>query len=135
MAGSRDGAGERICAAESRQTGFSCGADGKKSVRRTETASDYCKGTGGPEILILDDSASALDYATDAALRQAIRDMEGDMTVFIVSQRASSIRYADQIIVLDDGEMADIGTHDELLSRCSVYQEIYYSQYPKAQEV
>ena len=90
---------------------------------------------GRPEILILDDSASALDYATDAALRQAIRDMEGDMTVFIVSQRASSIRYADQIIVLDDGEMADIGTHDELLSRCSVYQEIYYSQYPKAQEV
>ena len=90
---------------------------------------------GRPEILILDDSASALDYATDAALRQAIRDMEGDMTVFIVSQRASSIRYADQIIVLDDGEMADIGTHDELLSRCSVSQEIYYSQYPKAQEV
>ncbi len=90
---------------------------------------------GRPEILILDDSASALDYATDAALRQAIRDMEGDMTVFIVSQRASSIRYADQIIVLDDGEMADIGAHDELLARCSVYQEIYYSQYPKEQEV
>lgn len=90
---------------------------------------------GKPEILILDDSASALDYATDAALRQAIRNMEGDMTVFIVSQRASSIRYADQIIVLDDGEMADIGTHDELLKRCSVYQEIYYSQYPKTQEV
>lgn len=90
---------------------------------------------GKPEILILDDSASALDYATDAALRQAIRNMEGTMTVFIVSQRASSIRYADQIIVLDDGEMADIGTHDELLKRCSVYQEIYYSQYPKTQEV
>lgn len=90
---------------------------------------------GKPEILILDDSASALDYATDAALRQAIRNMEGSMTVFIVSQRASSIRYADQIIVLDDGEMADIGTHDELLERCSVYQEIYYSQYPKTQEV
>ncbi len=86
---------------------------------------------GKPEILILDDSASALDYATDAALRQAIRDMEGDMTVFIVSQRASSIQHADQIIVLDDGEMADIGTHDELLERCEVYQEIYYSQYPK----
>lgn len=86
---------------------------------------------GRPEILILDDSASALDYATDAALRQAIRDMEGDMTVFIVSQRASSIQHADQIIVLDDGEMADIGTHDELLERCEVYQEIYYSQYPK----
>ena len=88
--------------------------------------------TGKPEILILDDSASALDYATDAALRQAIRDMEGDMTVFIVSQRASSIQYADQIIVLDDGEMADIGTHAELLERCEVYQEIYYSQYPKS---
>lgn len=86
---------------------------------------------GKPEILILDDSASALDYATDAALKQAIRDMEGDMTVFIVSQRASSIQHADQIIVLDDGEMADIGTHDELLERCEVYQEIYYSQYPK----
>ncbi len=86
---------------------------------------------GKPEILILDDSASALDYATDAALRQAIRNMEGDMTVFIVSQRASSIQHADQIIVLDDGEMADIGTHDELLKRCEVYQEIYYSQYPK----
>lgn len=90
---------------------------------------------GKPEILILDDSASALDYATDAALRQAIRNMEGSMTIFIVSQRASSIRYADQIIVLDDGEMADIGTHDELLERCSVYQEIYYSQYPKQKEV
>lgn len=86
---------------------------------------------GKPEILILDDSASALDYATDAALRQAIRNMEGSPTVFIVSQRASSIQYADQIIVLDDGEMAGIGTHEELLERCQVYQEIYYSQYPK----
>lgn len=86
---------------------------------------------GKPEILILDDSASALDYATDAAPRQAIRNMEGSPTVFIVSQRASSIQYADQIIVLDDGEMAGIGTHEELLERCQVYQEIYYSQYPK----
>ncbi|MDE7186934.1 MAG: ABC transporter ATP-binding protein/permease [Lachnospiraceae bacterium] len=86
---------------------------------------------GKPEILILDDSASALDYATDAARRQAIRNMDGSPTVFIVSQRASSIQYADQIIVLDDGEMADIGTHEELLERCEVYQEIYYSQYPK----
>lgn len=86
---------------------------------------------GKPDILILDDSASALDYATDAALRQSIRNMEGDMTVFIVSQRASSIRHADQIIVLEDGEIADIGTHDELLGRCGVYQEIYYSQYEK----
>ncbi|MBD5486055.1 MAG: ABC transporter ATP-binding protein [Lachnospiraceae bacterium] len=89
---------------------------------------------GRPDILILDDSASALDYATDAALRQSIRNMEGDMTVFIVSQRASSIRHADQIIVLEDGEVADIGTHDELLARCSVYQEIYYSQYSKEKE-
>lgn len=86
---------------------------------------------GKPEILILDDSASALDYATDAALRQAIRNMEGSPTVFIVSQRASSIQYADQIIVLDDGEVADIGTHAQLLERCEVYQEIYYSQYPR----
>lgn len=86
---------------------------------------------GKPDILILDDSASALDYATDAALRQSIRNTEGDMTVFIVSQRASSIRHADQIIVLEDGEIADIGTHDELLKRCGVYQEIYYSQYEK----
>lgn len=83
---------------------------------------------GKPEILILDDSASALDYATDAALRKAIRNMDGDMTVFIVSQRASSIQYADQIIVLDDGEIAGLGTHEELLSACKVYQEIYYSQ-------
>lgn len=89
---------------------------------------------GKPEILILDDSASALDYATDAALRQAIRNMEGDMTVFIVSQRASSIQYADQIIVLDDGEVAGLGTHQELLADCKVYQEIYYSQYPDKAE-
>lgn len=89
---------------------------------------------GKPEILILDDSASALDYATDAALRKAIRNMDGDMTVFIVSQRASSIQYADQIIVLDDGEMAGLGTHEELLADCKVYQEIYYSQYPDRAE-
>ena len=89
---------------------------------------------GNPEILIMDDSASALDYATDAALRQAIHSVGGNMTVFIVSQRTSSIRYADQIIVLDDGEAADIGTHEELLKRCDVYREIYYSQYPKEGE-
>ncbi|MBP3476099.1 MAG: ABC transporter ATP-binding protein [Lachnospiraceae bacterium] len=89
---------------------------------------------GKPEILILDDSASALDYATDAALRKAIRNMDGDMTVFIVSQRASSIQYADQIIVLDDGEIAGLGTHEELLTDCKVYQEIYYSQYPDRAE-
>lgn len=84
-----------------------------------------------PQILILDDSASALDYATDAALRKAIRDMEGDTTVFIVSQRASSIQYADKIIVLDDGDAVGIGTHEELLESCEVYQEIYYSQFEK----
>lgn len=83
-----------------------------------------------PEILILDDSASALDYATDAKLRTALRSLEGNTTTFIVSQRASTIRHADKIIVLDDGEIAGIGTHDDLLADCSVYQEIYYSQYP-----
>ena len=82
-----------------------------------------------PEILILDDSASALDYATDAKLRAAIRTLEDKTTTFIVSQRASTIRHADKIIVLDDGEIAGMGTHDELLKDCTVYQEIYYSQY------
>lgn len=84
-----------------------------------------------PRILILDDSASALDYATDAKLRTAIRGLEGQTTTFIVSQRASSIRHADKIVVLDDGEMAGIGTHDELLENCEVYREIYFSQYPE----
>ncbi len=81
-----------------------------------------------PEILILDDSASALDYATDAKLRRAIREMGEKTTVFIVSQRTSSIQHADQIIVLEDGRMAGIGTHEELLQSCEVYQEIHYSQ-------
>lgn len=84
-----------------------------------------------PEILILDDSASALDYATDAALRKALREMDNSPTVFIVSQRASSIQYADKIIVLDDGKIAGIGTHKELINNCGVYQEIYYSQFSK----
>lgn len=84
-----------------------------------------------PDILILDDSASALDYATDARLREALRNVEKAYTTFIVSQRASSIRYADKIIVMEDGHMAGIGTHDELLKSCTVYQEIYYSQYPR----
>jgi ABC-type multidrug transport system fused ATPase/permease subunit len=84
-----------------------------------------------PEILILDDSASALDYATDARLRKAIREMEGSPTVFIVSQRTSSIQHADKIIVLDDGEIAGIGTHGQLLESCEVYREIYESQYKK----
>lgn len=86
---------------------------------------------GHPEILILDDSASALDYATDANLRKAISEIK-DATVFIVSQRASSIRNADKIIVLDDGEVAGMGTNDELLENCEVYSEIYYSQYERA---
>ena len=84
-----------------------------------------------PSVLILDDSASALDYATNAKLRMAIRDMEEGPTVFIVSQRAASIRHADQIIVLDDGEVAGIGTHEQLLENCAAYQEIYYSQFEK----
>lgn len=88
-----------------------------------------------PEILILDDSASALDYATDAALRRALKELPGEPTVFIVSQRASSIRHADQIIVLEDGEMAGCGTHEELLADCEVYQEIYYSQYAQPSAV
>lgn len=81
-----------------------------------------------PQILILDDSASALDFATDAKLRTAIKEETKDMTVFIVSQRASSIKHADQIIVLEDGEMAGLGTHEELLQTCEVYQEIVKSQ-------
>lgn len=84
-----------------------------------------------PRILILDDSASALDFATDAALRKAIREMKNAPTVFIVSQRTSSIRFADQILVLDDGKGVGVGTHDELLTTCSVYKEIYDSQYKK----
>ena len=84
-----------------------------------------------PAILILDDSASALDYATDAALRMAIRNMENAPTTFIVSQRAASVRYADRILVLDDGELVGMGTHEQLLADCDVYQEIYYSQFPK----
>ena len=84
-----------------------------------------------PRILILDDSASALDFATDAALRKAIREMKNAPTVFIVSQRTSSIRFADQILVLDDGKSVGVGTHDELLTTCSVYKEIHDSQYKK----
>ncbi|HBM01022.1 MAG TPA: ATP-binding protein, partial [Roseburia sp.] len=86
-----------------------------------------------PEILIMDDSSSALDYATDAKLRQAIHNMPNRPTVFIVSQRAASIMYADKIIVLDDGTVAGTGTHEELLKACSVYQEIYYSQFKRTE--
>ena len=84
-----------------------------------------------PGILILDDSASALDYATDAKLRMAIRNMEAAPTTFIVSQRAASVRYADKILVLDDGRLVGQGKHDELLKNCPVYQEVYYSQFPR----
>lgn len=87
-----------------------------------------------PEILILDDSASALDFATDARLRSAIKNLEYNPTVFVVSQRASSVMYADKIIVLDDGVVVGMGTHDELLENCEVYEEIYYSQFPKEVE-
>lgn len=119
--------------------------EGKKSGLDSEVAQGGKNFSGGqkqrltiaralvrkPEILILDDSASALDYATDASLRRAIRDMKDSPTVFIVSQRASSIKYADKIVVLDDGKIAGIGKHDALLKTCSVYQEIYYSQFSK----
>ena len=87
-----------------------------------------------PEILILDDSASALDYDTDAELRRSIREMEGDTTVFIVSHRTASIHAADQILVLDDGRAVGVGTHEELLESCEVYREIYDSQYRKEEE-
>lgn len=86
-----------------------------------------------PEILILDDSASALDFATDAALRRALSTLSGEITVFIVSQRASSLKHADRILVLEDGEIADQGTHEELLDRCEVYREIYESQFKKGE--
>ena len=84
-----------------------------------------------PRILILDDSASALDYATDAGLRMAIRNMPNPPTTFLVSQRAASVRYADKILVLDDGMLVGMGTHEELLDGCGVYQEIYHSQFPR----
>ena len=85
-----------------------------------------------PEILILDDSASALDYATDAKLRKALREVPFETTVFIVSQRASSLMHADQIIVLDDGCVAAIGGHEQLLEDCEIYQEFYYSQFERS---
>ena len=87
-----------------------------------------------PDVLILDDSASALDYATDARLRRAIAQMQPRPTTFIVSQRASSVRFADRILVLDDGRLAGSGTHEELLASCPVYQEIYASQFDAKEE-
>jgi ABC-type multidrug transport system fused ATPase/permease subunit len=86
-----------------------------------------------PEILILDDSASALDFTTDAKLRAAIKNMKDKPTVFIVSQRTSAIRQADKIVVLDNGKITAIGTHEELLGKCAIYNEIYYSQYTKVE--
>lgn len=87
-----------------------------------------------PDILILDDSASALDYATDAALRKALRALPETTTTFIVSQRTSSIRHADQILVMDDGKLVGCGTHDELIARCEVYREIHESQFRKGEQ-
>ena len=87
-----------------------------------------------PEILILDDSSSALDMITDLALRTAIKSKCADTTVIIVSQRTSSIRFADRILVMDDGMIVGNGTHDELLADCKIYQEIYYSQFPEEKD-
>ena len=112
--------GELDAVVEQNGRNFSGGQKQRLTIARALVAN--------PEILILDDSASALDYATDAALRKAIAGIK-DTTVFIVSQRASSIKNADKIIVLDDGEIVGIGTNEELLQKCEVYQEIYYSQY------
>ena len=88
-----------------------------------------------PDILILDDSASALDFATDASLRAALKGMHGDKTIFIVSQRTSSIQFADNIIVLDDGQMVGFGPHEKLLETCETYKEIYDSQFKKESDM
>ena len=84
-----------------------------------------------PDILILDDSASALDYATDAALRKSLKELPEKTTVFIVSQRTSSLQHADQILVLDDGKLVGVGRHEELMEDCEIYREIYESQFQK----
>ena len=86
---------------------------------------------GDPEILIMDDSASALDFATDAALRKSLHQLGGKTTTFLVSQRAASIRQADLILVLDDGQLSGKGTHQELISTCETYREIFFSQFPE----
>ena len=88
-----------------------------------------------PQVLILDDSASALDYATDAKLRKNLRSLDYNPTVFIVSQRTSSVRYADKILVLDNGQLVGCGTHEELLQGCEVYREIHSSQYSNGEGV
>jgi len=88
-----------------------------------------------PSILILDDSASALDFATDAKLRKALSGLKNTSTIFIVSQRTSSIQQADKILVLDDGQLVGMGSHEELLKDCDVYKEIYDSQFKKPEEI
>ena len=119
----KDKEGELDAAVEQGGVNFSGGQRQRLTIARALVRN--------PQILILDDSASALDYATDANLRMAIRAMENPPTTFIVSQRAASVRYADQILVLDDGELVGKGTHEQLLADCRVYQEIYYSQFPR----
>ena len=119
----KDKEGELDAAVSQGGTNFSGGQKQRLTIARALVRK--------PAILILDDSASALDYATDARLRMAIRNMENPPTTFIVSQRAASVRFADKIIVLDDGLAVGIGTHDELLESCPVYQEIYYSQFER----
>jgi ATP-binding cassette subfamily B protein len=89
---------------------------------------------GNPEILILDDSASALDYTTDYHLRHALKELSKELTVVVVSQRASAVLHADKILVLEDGTMAGLGTHDELIKTCEIYQEIYFSQFDKEEK-
>lgn len=115
--------GELDAAVEQGGTNFSGGQRQRLAIARALVRK--------PRILILDDSASALDYATDAKLRMAIRNMENPPTTFIVSQRAASVRFADLILVLDEGDVVGMGTHEELLESCAVYQEIYYSQFPR----
>lgn len=119
----KDKDGELGAAVEQGGVNFSGGQRQRLTIARALVRS--------PRILILDDSASALDYATDASLRKAIRSMKNPPTTFIVSQRAASVRYADEILVLEDGALVGKGTHEELLGSCAVYQEIYYSQFPR----
>ena len=119
----KDKDGELGAAVEQGGVNFSGGQRQRLTIARALVRS--------PKILILDDSASALDYATDASLRKAIRSMKNPPTTFIVSQRAASVRYADEILVLEDGALVGKGTHEELLGNCAVYQEIYYSQFPR----
>ena len=119
----KDKAGELDAEVEQGGTNFSGGQRQRLTIARALVRK--------PDILILDDSASALDYATDARLRMAIRNMENPPTTFIVSQRSASVRYADLILVLDEGDLVGQGTHEQLLTGCSVYREIYYSQFPK----